>query len=82
MDERVHVVAGNSEDTSKYWYKIFKGIKDYGFKVYCVNPKISNADTTAIYPDLDSLPEKGEVLILVARPDVSAQLVWKAVELG
>ncbi|MDR1684720.1 MAG: CoA-binding protein [Elusimicrobiota bacterium] len=81
-EARVYAVAGNSADTTKYWYRIFKDIKDFGLNVYCINPFVNEVDGLQIYPDLGSLPQKGTDLILVARPEVSAQLVDKAIELG
>jgi predicted CoA-binding protein len=80
--EEIYVVAGNSSDTGKYWHKIYRDIKEFGYKVYCVNPKIDEADGVKIYPDFQSLPEKGTVLILVARPDVAAQFAEQAIGLG
>jgi predicted CoA-binding protein len=81
-ENRVYVVVGNSADTTKYWYRIFKDIRDFGLKAYCVNPNLGEADGAAICPDLQSVPEKGTDLILVARPEISAPYVEKAIELG
>ena len=80
--EDIYVVAGNSADTDKYWYRIFKDIKNAGMKVYCVNPKISGTDCGRTYPDLKALPECGTVLIAVARPEISAKFADQATELG
>ena len=80
--EDIYVVAGNSADTDKYWYRIFRDIKKAGMKVYCVNPKISETEAGKIYPDLKALPERGNILIAVARPEVSAKFVDEAAELG
>lgn len=82
QNSRIYVVAGNSPDTTKYWHRIFKDIKAFGLKAYCVNPALKESQGDILYPDLQSLPEKGTDLILVARPDVSAALVDKAIELG
>ena len=81
-ENKVYVVAGNTADTTKYWYRIYNDIKEYGLKVYCVNPTISEVDGAVIYPDLKSVPEKATDLILVARPDVSARLAQEAIDLG
>jgi len=81
-DKNIYVVAGNSADTDKYWYRIFKDIKNAGMKVYCVNPKIRQTEDGKIYPDLKALLERGNILIAVARPEVSAKFVDEAAALG
>jgi predicted CoA-binding protein len=81
-DNRICVVVGNTADTNKYWYRIFRDIKKYGLKVYCVNPAISEAEGNKIYPDFKSLPEQGTDLILVARPEISAVFVNEASNLN
>ena len=81
-DKDIYVVAASSADTNKYWYKIFRDIKNAGMKVYCVNPKISETETGKIYPDLKALPERGNILIAVARPEISAKFADEAAELG
>ncbi|MDR1123156.1 MAG: CoA-binding protein [Elusimicrobiota bacterium] len=80
--EEIYIVTGNTADTEKYWYKIYSDIRNFGYKAYCVNPKIDEVDGVSIYPDFQSLPEKGTVLILVARPDVAAQFVEQALAAG
>jgi predicted CoA-binding protein len=80
--EEIYIIAGNTADTGKYWYKIYRDIKKSGYKAYCVNPKIEEVDGERIYPDLQSLPEKGAVLVLVARPEIAAQFVEQAFSVG
>jgi len=81
-EDNIYVVVGNSCDTGKYWYRIFSESKDFGLKVYCVNSAVNDVSGERIYPDLQSLPEKGNVLILVTRPEVSANFVDEAIKLG
>jgi len=82
MEENIYIVAGNSADTDKYWYRIYRDIKNAGMKTYCINPKTEMVDTDRMYPCFQDLPEKGTILILVANPDTSAKLVEQAVDLG
>lgn len=81
MDRQIIAVAGFSADTSKYWYKIFKDIKQYGAEVYCVNPKAPKGlkDT---FPSMDGLPVKINTLILVVRPELTAQFVREGLKAG
>ena len=81
-EDKIYVVAGNSADTNKYWYRVYRDIKNYGWKVFCINPKTEEVDSDRIYPDFQSLPHQGNVLILVTRPEVSALLADEAMALG
>ena len=80
--EEIYIVAGNTADSGKYWYKIYRDVKSFGYKVYCVNPKIEEVDGQRIYPYFQSLPQKGTVLVLVARPEIAAQFVEQALDAG
>jgi len=82
MENKTYVVVGNSPNLDRYWYRIYKDLKKYGLKVYCVNPKIAAAEGETFYPDLESLPVKPDSMILVTRPDISAAMVDKAIEMG
>ena len=82
MEKQIIAVMGASSDASKYWYKIFKDIKDYGLNVYCVNPKVPQDAQNRIYGALADLPEKPDTLIIVLRPELAAESVKQAVESG
>ena len=82
MNDNIYIVAGNSEDSGKYWYRIYADIKAFGWQVYCVNPLVDDVGGERIYPDLHSLPQQGNVLILVTRPDISETLVDEAIKFG
>ncbi|MDD6172720.1 MAG: CoA-binding protein [Elusimicrobia bacterium] len=82
MEKQIIAVMGASSDVSKYWYKIFKDIKDYGLNTYCVNPKIPQDKQNRIYNNLADLPEKPDTMIIVLRPELADNAVKQAVESG
>lgn len=82
MEKQIIAVMGASSDTGKYWYKIFKDIKDYGLNVYCVNPKTPQDAKNRIYNAFSDLPEKPDTMIIVLRPELAEQAVKQAVESG
>jgi predicted CoA-binding protein len=60
-------------------YRKFRGA---GYRVYAVNPRITQFDGDPCYPDLKSLPEKPEGVFILASPKVTEQIVSQCVELG
>jgi uncharacterized protein len=75
LDKKTWAVIGVSEDQSKFGYKVYKRLKDAGYKVYGVNPKVKELDGDPIYPDLQSLPEVPDVVNCVVPPKVTASLI-------
>ncbi len=74
-------VAGASSDTSKYWYRIYKDTKDYGFEAFCINPKFKDLDGEPVYANLASVPKHIDILVLVVPPSLTLPLVEEAVKL-
>jgi predicted CoA-binding protein len=81
-DLRVWAVVGASNDAVKFGNKVFRSMTAAGYRVYGVNPKGGEIDGTALYPSLDALPEKPDVVDLVVPPAVTAQVVSQCAELG
>lgn len=52
----------------KYWYEIVCVFKDYGYKIYPINPKYSEIEGIKCYPSLKNLPGKSEVVITDLAP--------------
>jgi predicted CoA-binding protein len=82
LDKRTWAVVGVSEDQSKFGYKVYKRLKDAGYKVYGVNPKLSELDGDKIYPDLKSLPVVPDVVNFVVPPKVTAGIIPQCAEQG
>lgn len=82
MREGIIAVAGASSDKSKYWHKIFADLKAAGFDVCCVNPKTEADPQNHIYKDWASLPRKPQTIIIVVRPELTAEIAAYAAENG
>jgi predicted CoA-binding protein len=80
VGNKVIVVAAASADTSKIWYKIFKGIKAFGFKTYLLNPKIEEALGQKTIKNLSEIKDNIDALVLVVVPDLTVALVEQAVK--
>ncbi len=53
-----------------------------GYKVFAVNPRISEYKDDPCYPDLKSIPEKPDAVFILAKPSVTEEIVDQAIELG
>lgn len=60
----------------------YRKFKDNGYNVYAVNPRISDFEGDPCYPDLKSIPEKPDAVFILARPQVTDQIVQDCVDLG
>jgi len=80
--ENVFAVVGVSRDKKKYGYKVYKNLKEAGYKVYPINPNAKEIDGEKCYPSLSHLPEKPDVVNLVVQPRVTEQIVKECKKLG
>lgn len=66
-------LVGASADLGKFGGRCFRQLRDFGFsgRIYPVNPRLSTLDGLEVYPDLASLPEAPDhVLIVVPSPAI------------
>ena len=79
---RLWAIVGVSQDPEKYGGRIYRTLRDAGYKVYAVNPRGGDLDGIPVYRSLAELPEIPEVVDLVVRPSVTEQVVREACDLG
>jgi predicted CoA-binding protein len=82
VNRRVWAVVGVSTDPAKFGYRIFRSLREAGYRVYGVNPNAREIDGEAIYPSLAALPERPDVVDIVVPPMVTEQIVRDCAELG
>ena len=61
---------------------IFKKFKDAGYFVFPVNPKTSNVEGVACYPDLASLPEQPKGVVIASPPASARSIIEECLKLG
>lgn len=59
----------------KHAWKVWKTLRDFGCKVYLVAPDINHYEGNKIYPDLNSVKGKVEVVIPCLRPEYLGDFV-------
>ena len=75
-------VVGVSANRRKFGNAIYQELKDRGKKVFAVNPKSDTVDGDPCYPNLTSLPEKPEGVLLVIPPAATLAVIREAASLG
>lgn len=82
MEKKIWAVVGANDDPDKFGYKIYKRLKDKGYRVYPVNPNYSTVDGDTCFENLSSLPEKPEVIDMVVSPKRGTAIIKEAAQLG
>lgn len=79
---RKWAVIGVSEDREKYGNKIYRDLRNAGYQVFAVNPKLATVEGDSCYASLKDLPEVPDVVDLVVPPAVSLKVVEECLALG
>ncbi len=75
-------VVGVSDQRETGCNLAYKKLKENGYQVYAVNPRITFYDGATCYPDLKSIPEKPDAVFILTGPNVADQIVQQCVDLG
>jgi predicted CoA-binding protein len=75
-------VVGVSRKKTKFGNAIYKELKQKGYQVYPINPNMDAFEGNACYPDLLSLPEKVEAVVINVPPVQTEKVVKEAKEAG
>ncbi|MGM0378398.1 MAG: CoA-binding protein [Bacillota bacterium] len=76
------VVVGATQNQKKYGYKIYKLLKDNGYKVTPVNPVYDEVDGDKTADNLLEVNKDFEAVSIVVSPKRSEKVVEDAIELG
>ncbi|HCV43826.1 MAG TPA: CoA-binding protein [Bacteroidetes bacterium] len=75
-------VVGVSGKRRGFGYTVYKDLQGKGYKVYPVNPAAESIDGEKCYPNVRSLPEKVDGIVLVVPPAQTDQVVREVAEAG
>ncbi|MCM0760336.1 CoA-binding protein [Sporomusa sphaeroides DSM 2875] len=82
LQMKTWAVVGATNNKDKFGYKIFKALKEAGYRVYPVNPGVSEILGDTCYPALKDLPVVPEVVNVVVPPKIGEQIMNQCAELG
>lgn len=79
-----HVIAvvGHSDNPSRTSYQIAQYLKHVGYKVYPVNPTVSEINGEKCYPDMASIPEPIDIVNVFRRSEHLAGVFDEAIQVG
>lgn len=79
---RKWAVVGVSEDRDKYGNKIYRDLRNAGYQVFAINPKLETVEGDPCYPSVSALPETPDVVDLVVPPQASLKVVEDCLAAG
>ncbi len=82
IDSKVWALVGASSNPDKYGNIILHVMARSGYKMYPINPRATEIDGFKVYPNLNALPEKPEVVVFVVPPKLTLPMLDEAVALG
>ena len=75
-------VAGASQDRAKYGNKVFRALVASGRTVYPLNPTAPEVEGHPAFASIADLPVVPESLSIVTPPNVTRQVIQKAIAVG
>ena len=82
LAQKTIAVVGVSDKRETGCNANYRKFKDAGYTVFAVNPRLTTFDGAPCYPDLAAIPQKPDAVFILARPQVTDQIVQQCVELG
>ncbi len=76
--KNVFAVVGASNNKNKYGYKVYKLLKDNGYKVFPVNLNSDKIQGDKAYAFLKKIPEKIDVVSVITPPKISEKILEQA----
>jgi len=80
--KKSYAIVGASNEMLKYGYELVCIFKDYGYKIFPINPKYDEIEGIKCYPSLKDLPEKPEVVLTALAPKNTLNVVPVVNEIG
>ena len=75
-------VVGLSQDTTKASYDVARYMQSQGYKIIPVNPKYSEILGEKCYPEMESIPERVDIVDIFRKPEAVPAIVDEAIDIG
>lgn len=60
----------------------YRRLKQAGFQVFAVNPRIHSFEGDSCYPDLKSIPDRPDAVFIFTKPSVTEEIVHQCIDLN
>ncbi len=78
-NSKVIAVVGHSDKPDRTSYRIAQFLRQIGYKVYPVNPMVSEIDGQPSYASLKQLPEAADIVNIFRRSEYLPEIVDEAI---
>ena len=75
-------VVGVSRNNRKFGNTVYRELKKKGYEVYPINPYAQTIDGDVCYPDITSIPEKPDAVLLSISQDKTEAIVEEILDAG
>ena len=82
LSHKCIAVAGVSRNPQNAANYIYRKLRNEGYKVVAINPNATSVEGDICYPNLKTVPEKPEAVVIVTKPEVTDMVVKDCTELG
>ncbi|MFA6988999.1 MAG: CoA-binding protein [Candidatus Gastranaerophilaceae bacterium] len=82
QNSKTIAIVGLSTDKLKDSFKVAEYLQKHGYKIIPVNPKYLEVLEEKCYPDLQSIPEKVDIVDIFRKPEAVPAIVDDAIEAG
>jgi len=82
MDQKRFAVVGATDNPDKYGNRIVKNLRNRGYEVYPVNPKLEEVEGLKCYPSIAEIPVRVDVVDFVVPPKATEEILTQCKELG
>jgi uncharacterized protein len=79
LDYKTIAVVGISDDPERPSNFVARFLKEHGYKIIPVNPKLTEWEGEKCYPDLVSIPEKVDIVDIFRRSEAIPPIVDEAI---
>lgn len=79
INAKVIAVVGHSDKPKRTSYRIARFLRDVGYKVYPVNPTVSEIDGQPSYTSLKDVPEPVDIVNVFRRSEYLPEVVDEAI---
>ena len=82
MGQKRFAVVGATDNPEKYGNRIVKNLRDRGYEVYPVNPKLGEVEGLRCWDSIADIPVKVDVVDFVVPPSATEEILKQCKELG
>lgn len=81
-ESKVVAVVGHSDKPFRTSYQIAQYLRNAGYKVYAVNPMVTEIDGERVYASLADIPETIDIVDVFRRSEYLEGVVQEAIQVG